>query len=461
MSERVITQSLLDFGNSFWSSSAAAQLYPGLPSERGFRPVGRFGIGFFSIFMYSDIAMVMSREFRSALDVWNVLSFEHGVHGRGNFFIGKTPDEIASADASTRVKIRVSYEFLWSLAEMDRRIAGTRAEEALLPEQEIISNIRELVCALDVGVQLSFLDKDPINLNDPLIYQKDLDVVWNFIGGDDSTLGENQKKMLFPLGIAPDQLYGYCGLNISQAGGATWKSVGGLVTRARFGRIEPIVGIAEYKVTAANREPGALAAPKDMIDIWVKEQIARVLREPLHEDQREQAAVHLGEMTADIRPIFFVSTSKGGLNLDEFITTLQKCKEAIFPVNRYESLGLYDFYYSLPRIGGEFGLQKSDIEFAEFAVCPNWSRHIDVHSDDAGRVHDDCVPGDYSDAWAVIFNTLRDLDIGFNLTFLKKHRIGKYVGLDSPRHQLNSGDDVFSDVLKVEIKRPTKSKRLS
>src|SRR5262249_15374494 len=87
MSEKVITTALLDFGVSFWSSDLAAQLYPGLPSEERFRPIGKFGIGFFSIFMYSDEAIVFSREFRSAADKWNCLIFKYGLKGRGNYSI--------------------------------------------------------------------------------------------------------------------------------------------------------------------------------------------------------------------------------------------------------------------------------------------------------------------------------------------------------------------------------------
>jgi Histidine kinase-, DNA gyrase B-, and HSP90-like ATPase len=68
MSERVITRSLLDFGTSFWSSEVAAELYPGLPSAQNFRPIGRYGIGFFSVFMYSENVQVISREFRGAKD---------------------------------------------------------------------------------------------------------------------------------------------------------------------------------------------------------------------------------------------------------------------------------------------------------------------------------------------------------------------------------------------------------
>ena len=50
MSEHVLTGPLLDFGTSFWRSSLATEEFPGLMAA-GMRAIGRFGIGFFSVFM--------------------------------------------------------------------------------------------------------------------------------------------------------------------------------------------------------------------------------------------------------------------------------------------------------------------------------------------------------------------------------------------------------------------------
>jgi hypothetical protein len=386
MSERTITRSLLDFGNSFWSSAAAGELYPGLPSEKDFRPVGRFGIGFFSIFMYSDVATVMSHEFRGARDTWNVLSFKNGVRGRGDFSIESTPEEIKLVDASTRIKIRVNEGFLWSLARLDKRSVLTASEKALVPEQEIVSNIRDLVCALDVRVQFSFFGKPFLELNDPLIYEKDLDTIWRTVYRDTRNAGDNQKKMLARLGIPPGPTYGFCGLNISDAIHSTMKSVGGFVMMDDIRRLESIVGIAEYKVTAANREPEDLAAPKEVIAMWAKDQIARVRRESLNASERETAARSLGEIVDDIRPLFFCATSEGGLDLDEMIVAIQKTKVAIFPVATYQIEGLDEYHFSLPRVEDAFQLGVDDIHFAEFTVCPQWYSLSSIRKDASGVV---------------------------------------------------------------------------
>jgi hypothetical protein len=51
MSERVMTGPLLDFGMSFWNSESMIQELPGLASS-GFQSTGKYGIGFFSLFMW-------------------------------------------------------------------------------------------------------------------------------------------------------------------------------------------------------------------------------------------------------------------------------------------------------------------------------------------------------------------------------------------------------------------------
>ena len=62
MSERVLTGPLIDFGKSFWSSSLVEDEFPGL---RGANPqlVGKFGIGFFSVFLLGNSVRIISKRY--------------------------------------------------------------------------------------------------------------------------------------------------------------------------------------------------------------------------------------------------------------------------------------------------------------------------------------------------------------------------------------------------------------
>lgn len=84
MSRFVLTEVLLDFGNSLWSSDSLRDELPGLASQQ-FCPVGQFGIGFFSVFMLGSHVVVTTRRFiKSATDnsdQW-ILEFGNGLDGR-------------------------------------------------------------------------------------------------------------------------------------------------------------------------------------------------------------------------------------------------------------------------------------------------------------------------------------------------------------------------------------------
>lgn len=81
MSEAVLSGALLDFGSPFWNSERMMQELPGLASS-GFESTGRYGIGFFSLFMWGDHVRVTSRRYRDAALDAKILEFEKGLHTR-------------------------------------------------------------------------------------------------------------------------------------------------------------------------------------------------------------------------------------------------------------------------------------------------------------------------------------------------------------------------------------------
>lgn len=81
MSRTVLTKYLLDFGSSFWTTPQVQEEFPGLLSSE-FQSTGRYGIGFFSVFMASDHVKVVTRRPDSALADTLVLEFGNGLTGR-------------------------------------------------------------------------------------------------------------------------------------------------------------------------------------------------------------------------------------------------------------------------------------------------------------------------------------------------------------------------------------------
>ena len=99
MSLDCITYHLLDFGNSYWRSSLAKYENPGLRS-RSFKSIGKFGIGFYSVFMVAKSVEVVTRRYNKGDDAIKI-----------EFPSGLTLSPIVSdAKQSTNVSTVVKFE---------------------------------------------------------------------------------------------------------------------------------------------------------------------------------------------------------------------------------------------------------------------------------------------------------------------------------------------------------------
>jgi len=81
MDSRTITDTLLDFGQGLWDSPGLIEVHSGL-AETDFEPIGKFGIGFFSVFMWAEKVLVLSRPFRQGEDATRLLVLDGGPGAR-------------------------------------------------------------------------------------------------------------------------------------------------------------------------------------------------------------------------------------------------------------------------------------------------------------------------------------------------------------------------------------------
>lgn len=133
MSRRVLTDVLLDFGRSYWTSDIVTSELPGLLGS-GFAAVGRYGIGFFSVLMLGDEVKVVTRRLGAALEDSSVLIFADGVRRRP--LLRDAQDDELLTDGGTKVSVRLRRHPLepdgllwrwsrepWTLAALIRRLA--------------------------------------------------------------------------------------------------------------------------------------------------------------------------------------------------------------------------------------------------------------------------------------------------------------------------------------------------
>lgn len=107
MSKRVLTQYLLDFGTSFWAKPQVQEEFPGLLSS-GFRSTGRYGIGFFSVFMASDRVKIVTRRPDAASADTLVLEFGSGLNGRPILRPARREEQLRDGGTVVQLTLRKS-----------------------------------------------------------------------------------------------------------------------------------------------------------------------------------------------------------------------------------------------------------------------------------------------------------------------------------------------------------------
>lgn len=105
MSSKVLIGPFLDFGQSFWGTSLMHEELPGLESK-GFAPTGKYGIGFFSVFMWGEKVSVTSKRFENGRDNSLVLEFNNGISSRP--ILRKASEEEFIRDGGTRIRVWLS-----------------------------------------------------------------------------------------------------------------------------------------------------------------------------------------------------------------------------------------------------------------------------------------------------------------------------------------------------------------
>ncbi len=103
MSMNTIKDYFLNFGSSFWRSDLAKMEYPGLNAS-GFNAVGKFGIGFFAVFMLAEEVIVETRKYDAGLKETIRLRFPNGLCLRPIV----SPIKGKSTSVSTRIQFVVN-----------------------------------------------------------------------------------------------------------------------------------------------------------------------------------------------------------------------------------------------------------------------------------------------------------------------------------------------------------------
>jgi len=354
MSQRTLSETLLDFGRSLWTSAEVREEFPGLVNE-GFEPIGKFGIGFFSIFLLGEKIRVISKKYNSAMNVAQVLEFE-SISKRPIVRVAKTGE--LPIDYSTRVSARldrnVLREYLMRRRSLSRFTASeffenANAEDESLSEQFFARKIKSLVSCLDVDFEymdsrnsIEFSHSHDWMNNGSAEFLSEL-----YADFSNERLGQILKEHAHRLTVLEDG----AGKPVARASiviGGTKRdsdyahadlriSVGGLVQsdmsyRAAGPFHSPICGVLPGETRLASRHAAEASLDNINISKWATEQADKFQQETTSFAKRVAVARYLNDLGGETKglPICFLNGELS--NGETFKNFLSKYTEILIPI---------------------------------------------------------------------------------------------------------------------------------
>ena len=346
MSPQTLSKDLLDFGKSFWASERASSEFPGIHAVKH-SPIGRFGIGFFSIFMAAEKAKVFSRRFDRALQDVRCLSFDNGLSLRP-ILSDQKPNDFGM-DVSTRVELELKLNVVFdpNTIKIPCGLAGQQPFDVSFNDY-----VAALVSGIDVPISVE-LDGVAVQVHDGFPPAQEHRGRWlrslSYVPAGVNKPAEELADLVSPrLREIRDGAicYGLAALRVEHTAPQDFlsaKSVGGFVTHDSFGAF---VGLIDHLPNSAKREPGEIAAPRHAIDSWVSEQVS-LLHGRLSEIDSIRTSYSLCHFDYDpidvLRGIMVITSSGGGFwPLRELSALLRRGNRLAFRISAYGATTLLE-----------------------------------------------------------------------------------------------------------------------
>ncbi|WP_370675222.1 ATP-binding protein [Pleomorphomonas sp. PLEO] len=276
MSEAVLTGPLIDFGASYAGSTLMRKERPGLMARRAPR-IGRYGIGFFSVFMISSDVSVTSRNFDSGIDSFLTLKFKNGLLNRP--ILKTTGEQLPGARISTRVRLRVNRTTFDKL-----RTVSFSLKEYIVSLPEAIGALCPMadvdIFVVESGRKMNVHKRDwhkgdltswllsifPGRVYIDAFNDKERSSLTNTLDQDyDGVMGKMSQHIRLICDTHP-QFGAAC---IIGSVGYSLSTVGGLRTELTFGSVEEKwSGVIDHVPTGATRHVGPILAPADALAKW-------------------------------------------------------------------------------------------------------------------------------------------------------------------------------------------------
>ena len=299
MSEAVLTGPLIDFGESYIASRLAQDERPGL-SAASKRRIGRFGVGFFSVFMLGQEVRVSSRPFDGSLDDVRTLIFRSGLILRP--LLLDRPVHDFGGQTSTRVSVLLSREKFdqvlsprWGQQGLHLKVRLDQLVQALCPFSDV-----------DIFVQAQGQPRR-------LVRARGWPPADIYIWLREVTLADARAEPALDSSLAAvvenlrpidpsDPMAGVAAVSFS-GGPAGVRTIGGLRAGTLWGGYsESYVGVFDHEPDGPDRSRGQLRADSLLAD-WATNQAHLLAAADLQPEEKARAALNVFNLQGDPLPI--------------------------------------------------------------------------------------------------------------------------------------------------------------
>lgn len=355
MSRRVLTGPLLDFGSSFWASSLVKEEFPGLRSSR-FQSVGRFGIGFYSVFMIATEVCVASRRWDQGQNEVTQLIFENGVSLRP-LLISERPADLPH-DVSTRIALGIKVGILSEDGKIEVKRNVMNGKNFFV---EVADYIAALCAGLDVKITYedSNGSKVEIHAGHPLKTQQHAN--WlrklSFAHFQDPSVGkyidENHHR-LRPISEG-DKCFGLAAISTQRTNTQEFlnaATVGGLASSVHHRGPSDYIGYIDFKPKSAKRDQDGYAASETAMQVWADGQFKLLMQSKLTPLEQSAAAASFANFNFDPSPILRVCVGFDGqvalLDLVELTKLMERMDVAFLKSRVMDYADAHNDIYFIP-----------------------------------------------------------------------------------------------------------------
>jgi len=315
MSERILVGPLIDFGVSLWNSPLIQEEFPGL-AALGINPVGRFGVGFFSVFMLGSTVRVITRPYDQGEDQSLVLEFRDGLSMRPVLYRASVDE--APVDGGTRVEVALK-----DLNLLSPRKRKTRKETQIQFKAIIAALAPTIDVNIQVGNELAIRASDWLKLEPIKLCARYFPFMASLHRGE---IPSAIDRLMRPIFDQEGHLVGRATITpsgeYSQSAVAT---IGGMTATG----ILNLSGVIQAEATTVARNEASLLIDHCNLSDWATEQAGLIKKQKLDPAFEAKVAEVVFECGGDPGPLFVGKFGDNWLSSKSIMKLLRESHEII------------------------------------------------------------------------------------------------------------------------------------